>query len=84
MRVLIHKEIKLDPLDEDDIKTLKSSSVFVRVNADSCTILEQKIDLFEENMEKVLDIIHFNSDLKIELIRYETGRYTLKQCGVMC
>jgi hypothetical protein len=84
MRVVINQDIELEKLDEDDIKTLKKNSVFIKVNANSCTVVAQKVDLFEDDMERVLDIIDHNSNMIIELFRYETGRYTLKQGIPIC
>ncbi len=77
MRVIIEESIHLPNLRDNEFKTLRNNFCVFHENG---SIVPQKIDLFSEDMEIVLDFIWGGHDhnVHINLLRYETERYKLE------
>lgn len=79
MKIIIEQKIHLPKVDEEDIKFLKSCSIFVEKEQknESIEIIPQAITLEHEYMEKLFDIIYFYTFSNVTLKRYENSRYKL-------
>lgn len=79
MRLVINKKFNLYCLSEEDYKHLYNCTIwYENVDDHVVTILEQKIDLYENDMETFLDIVEDCSEFNVNLHRYSSGRYELE------
>lgn len=80
MRLLVDEPFEIERPSDELIAVLKSCTVFFKEREDNSDILvirEQKIDLFAEDMEEILDIFQGFGIFKIMLHRMSHERYRL-------
>jgi len=79
MRILIEKEVPLINVDSDVLAMLAEGSIHYRVEPDGIiTIIEQKVNLLEEDMnDTLLYVLHWHTNCRVTLQMYCYGKYKL-------
>jgi hypothetical protein len=79
MRILIEKEVPLINVDSDVLEMLDEGNIHYRSEPDgTTTIVEQKVNLLEEDMnDTLLYILHWHTNCRVTLRMYCYGKYKL-------
>lgn len=77
---MIQKPFVMEGVDEEDIQLMKSFHIWHKQNPEDSTqvtVIQQKVTLEHENMEKFMDIMQDCCKELFSLLRYENQRYEL-------